>query len=304
MSRLHAPRLAAASTLAILAAAAAVAMPPFGSWSTPAPIETLPGSSTNINTASIDGCASLSPDGLTLAFNSFQTNNQEIYLATRTSTSEGFGNPVMLPAPINTPALEFCPTLVHSGRLYFSSSRHDPAGDIYVSKLGPKGWSTPERLGSAINTPGALEEAPTFYEDEQGRQVMLFSRRPPGPFAGVGGKIYQSIDGAPAALVAGGPNSNASDNRPSVSHDGKTIVWDSLRSGSLGGPDIWSASRSDTDEPWGQAVHLTQLSSAMSETRPYVSWDGKMFLVSSDRTGSESAFPDIWYATREKATGD
>lgn len=309
MFRLNPARLAAASTLALLASAAALAMPQFGSWSQVASIESLPNSSANVNTNSIDGCASLSPDGLTLAFNSFRSGNQEIYFATRSSLTSGFGDPVRLPAPINTTSLEFCPTLVHGGRLYFSSSRHDPAGDLYVSKLGPKGWGAPQRLGSAVNTSGALEEAATFYEDDEGREVMLFSRRPPGPFAGVGGKIYQSIDGARATLVTGGPHSNSSDNRPSVTHDGRTIFWDSLRSGSLGGPDIWSATRSNTSEQWGQAMHLGQLSSAMSDTRPHIGWRGEIFLVSSERTGSEwsgsgPVFPDIWFATRDKAAGN
>ena len=294
-------RVTGAIGVVALTAVAALAMPPFGDWSAPASIETLPGSSTEINSASIDGCASISPDGLTLAFNSFRTANQQIYLATRSSTSEGFGDPVMLPSPINSPGLDYCPTLARGGRLYFTSARDgiggDP-GDLYVSKLGPKGWSGPERLGPQINVNGMVELGPTFYEDDQGREVMLFSRFPAGPFTGVGGKIYQSIEGGPATLVQGGPNGTSSpgDNRPSVTHDGKTIFWDSLRTGSLGGADIWYATRSSRSEPWGAAVHLTQLSTSLDDTRPYVSWGGTMLTVSSAN--------DMWYATREKVTGN
>jgi hypothetical protein len=154
------------------------------------------------------------------------------------------------------------------------------------------------RLGPEINVNGMAEVGPTFYEDDEGREVMLFSRFPVGPFAGAGGKIYQSIDGGPATLVQGGPNgaSSAGDNRPSVTHDGKTIFWDSLRTGTLRGTDIWYATRSSTSEPWGQAVHLAQLSTDGDDTRPYVGWNGEML------TGSSAN--DIWFATRDKDAGN
>jgi len=281
-------RVTGAVSLLALTATAAVAMPSFDEWAAPADIETLPGSSTDLNSASIDGCASISPDGLTLAFNSFRTGNQEIYLATRSNTSEGFGDPVMLPAPINGPGIDFCPTIARGGRLYFSSTRGEP-GDIFVSRLGPNGWSDPERLGPAVNNPGTVEEAASIYEDDEGREVLVFSRRPAGPLVGPGGKIYQSVDGAPATLVQGGPHSSSSDNRASVTHDGKTIFWDSLRSG-LG---IWYATRSNTSEPWGQAVHLSQIGPAI---RPYVGWDGDVMII--------GAASDTYYTTRQKAGGN
>lgn len=278
-------RLAMGAGLSLAAATVAMAMPLFGDWSAPADIEILPASSANLNTDSIDGCASISPDGLTLAFNSFRTGNQQIYLATRNNTSEGFGEPEMLPAPVNSPGIDSCPTITRGGRLYFTSTRGEP-GDLFVTRLGPKGWSDPERLGPAVNNPGTVEESASIYEDDQGREVLVFSRRPAGPFVGPGGKIYQSIDGAPATLVAGGPHSSSSDNRPSVSHDGRTIFWDSQRSG---GPHVWYATRSNTSEPWGQAVQLNQFGTA---TRPYSSWDGKVLIV--------SIASDNYFATREK----
>jgi hypothetical protein len=289
--------LSGAGAVAIFAiAATALAMPAFGDWSALADIESLPGSSTEVNSPSIDGCASISPDGLMLTFNSFRSFNQEIWIATRTSTSKGFGDPVMLPAPINTPAQESCPTITRGHRLYFTRSTGAPGtGDLYVSKLGPNGWSNPTNLGSAINTPENVEEGVSFYENDEGREVMVFSRRPNGAFVGPGGHIYESVDGGPATLVAGGPHSSGSDNRPSVTHDGKTIFWDSLRSGSQGS-DIWYATRSSTSEPFGQAIQLNQVNSGFAETRPFVSWNGDVLIVSSNS--------DIWFATREKSAGE
>lgn len=291
-----------AGTMVALAAAT-LAMPPFGNWGTPASIETLPGSSSSLNTPSVDGCASLSRDGLTTFFLSFRTGNADIFMARRSSTSEGFGEPVRLPAPVNTSGNEVCPTIAQGNRLYFTGFGHDPAGDLYVSRHGPKGWTSPTRLGPNVNSPGMTEEAPSFYEDDGGQQVMVFSRRPPGPPTGEGGKLYQSVGGGPATLVQGGPNSSAGDNRASVSHDGRTIFWDSTRFGTLGDSDLWFATRSSTSHPWGTAIHLSSLSSPAHDSRPFISWDGTLLMFTSARVGSESPAPDMWFTSREKATG-
>lgn len=276
-----------------LTASAAVAMPSFGDWSAPANLESLPGSSNAINTPAVDGCASHSPDGLTLVFNSNRTGNFDLYIATRSSTSEGFGDPVPLPAPVNTSANEACATITHGKRIYFSSDRDDPNYDLYVTRHGPNGWTTPTRLGPNINTDATLDEVAAFYEDDEGREVMIFTRR-----AGPTGKLYQSVDGGPATLVQGGPHSSASDVRASVTHDGRTIFWDSTRAGSLGGPDIWYATRSNTSQPWGQAIHLAELSSDGLDLRPFINWDGNFLTMSSNRTGSASPAPDIWFTAR------
>jgi Tol biopolymer transport system component len=298
MTRRGISRHAFAAAAVIALASATAAAKNWGTWTTPVNLESLPGSSSALNTPSIDGCASFSQDGLTIFYNSFQGTNFDIFMATRSSVDEGFSDPVRLPAPVNSSSQDACPTLVGGHRLYFSSNREDPAFDIYVSKLGPDGWSEPENLGPNINTPGALDEAATFYEDG-GETVMLFSSRANG---GAGdGNIYQSVNGGPKTLVAGGVNSSASDNRPSVTRDGLTIHFDSTRSG-LGGADIFYATRSSTSEPFGRAIHVPELSSTVNDTRPALSKDGSFMVFGSARAGTVPG--DMWYATREKVTGN
>lgn len=300
MSKLSSPRLAAV-VAAIgstgLFGAAAIALPGFTDWSEPASIEALPGSAASLNTPAIDGCVSLSRDGLHVYFNSNRGGNQDIYVASRDKPDQGFGAPVRLPAPINTAADEFCPTSDLGNRLYFSRSRVGDPGDLYASREGPDGWSEPESLGEVINTP-LMEESAAFYEDEQGRRVMVFSRRQAN---GTAGTILSSVEGGPAIPIGGGPDSPASDNRPSLTHDGLTLFFDSTRSGGLGGPDLWVSRRGSTAEEFGPASHLATLSSPGFDARPSISWDGSELLFSSNRPGSESAAPDIWRANREKA---
>jgi hypothetical protein len=289
----------AALLASALLAARTPAMPPFGDWSDPANLASVPDAGAGISTPAVDGCASLSPDGLSIAFTSNRTGDFDIYIATRPSKAAAFGAAVRLPAPINTSADEACPTLAQGNRLFFSSDADDSAFDLYVSHRVGGGWSVPTTLGPNINRAGWLDESAAIFEDGDHEVIIFSSRRPDGDQ----GKIYQSVDGGPASLVAGGPHSSASDNRPSITHDGKTIFFDSDRYGTLGGPDLYYSTRSSTSGPFGPAIHLQDLSSDGFDARPFISWDGAMLTFSSARAGNPSPAPDIWFATRGKATG-
>lgn len=138
-----------ASGCSIVLGASALALPNFSDWAVPVNIEVLPGSSTSVNTPAVDGCVSLSRDGLTLYFNSNRAGNQDIYVAGRPDNDAGFGTPARLPAPINTAADEFCPTIDLGNRLYFSRTGSGDPGDLYVSHEGPAGWSEASATGPA-----------------------------------------------------------------------------------------------------------------------------------------------------------
>lgn len=285
------------SGVALLAAGAAFALPVVGQWKPPANLSTLPGSSAALNTPAVDGCASLSPDKLTIAFTSNRTGNFDIYIATRTNAALGFGNPVPLPAGINTAADDSCPTLTADGRMFFSSDREDPAYDLYVTKRIGTTWTAPIHLGPNINTPGVEEESAAVYK-LGAREVMLFSSR---NLDGSNGRIYQSIDGGPKQLVQGGPNDGAgtwSNNRPSITPDGKTIYFDSVRPGGLGGPDLYMATRAFPVGPFGPAIQLRGLNSTGFDARPFISADSSMLTFSSSRAGNASPAPDMWFTTR------
>ena len=163
----------------LLLAGSAAAMSPFSDWSKPRNLASIPGTGAGISTPAVDGCASLSPDGLSIAFTSNRTGNFDIYVASRASRSGAFGSPVRLPAPVSTNANDACPTIVQGNRLFFSSDRDDTAYDLYGARQIAGRWSV-ERLGPNINRSGWLDESAAFYEDD-GHRVMLFSsRRPDG----------------------------------------------------------------------------------------------------------------------------
>lgn len=268
----------------------------YGDWGPAVNAESLPTSSSELNTNFNDGCPILDPYTNDLYMASNRPGGQgglDIWIAPW--TGNGWGTPVNAGPVINTAADEFCPDPVRGNRLFFV--RGQAAGgntDIYVSKHLPKtGFQTPQRLpagDNAINSP-AQEWSPSYFE-AGGHEYLYFSSTREGRQ-----RIYYSVDFGPAQLAPGGVNSSAADARPNVRHDGLEIVWDSTRFGTLGMTDIWTASRSSVDQPWGDAVHLENgINSAAAESRASLSWDGSRLMFGTTRPGEGSA--DIWTSTR------
>jgi len=288
--------LTAVLTLSIAGAATALYAKEFGGWSDPVSAEV--GSHPNLNTAFNDGCPILSPDGLSLYMVTNRPGGlggQDIWIARRDSVTDGWGEPVNAGAPVNSAVDDFCPTPVRGRRLFFVSRRDDPNGDIYETRLDRDGWRVPTRLGTDVNST-AQEWSPSYLEDEAGNEVLYFSSTRAG-----GQDIYASTNYGPAQAVTE-LNTASDDARPNVRRDGREIVFDSTRPGTLGGPDIWIATRPDTASPWSAPEHLAHLSSSAGDTRASLSWDGTFMVFGSGRSGGEGQ-ADIYVSTRPRLTG-
>lgn len=280
--------------------ASGVAAKNFSDWGAPVNAESLPGSSSSLNTASNDGCPILNPYDGSLYMASNRPGGYgglDIWIAPR--SGEGWGTPVNAGSNINTSADEFCPTPARGNRFFFVRRLSATDTDIFVVKdLPNKGFGTPQRLttgANAINSPWE-EWSPSWFEAPDGREFLYFaSTRRGHPVQ----EVFYSVDFGPAQFAQGGVDSSASDARPNVRHDGLEIVWDSTRSGSLGGTDIWTATRSSVDDPWGTAVQLGNgINSAGNESRASLSWDGTRLMFGTTRAGGEGS-ADIWTATRQ-----
>lgn len=271
----------------------------FSAWSAPVNAETLSGSSASLNTPSNDGCPILSPYDNSLYIASNRPGGYgglDIWKAS--PSGDGWGAPVNLGPAINSAADEFCPSPARGNRLFFVRRLSPTNTDIYVVKSGPKGLGDIVSVGSGVNS-GAEEWSPSWFETASGDEVLYFSSTREGRQ-----RIYYSVNYGPASLAPGGVNSSDSDARPNVSRDGLEIVWDSTRFGGLGGPDIWTATRSSTDSGWGVAVHLgSTINSSATESRASLSWDGTRLMFGSTRAGGEGS-ADVYTATRNKITGE
>jgi hypothetical protein len=284
----------------------ALAAPSFSAWSPATSLESIPGSSSEVNTASLDGCPILSRDGLKLYMASDRPGGLggiDIWVAERSASDEGFGTPVNMGAPINSEYNDFCPSPVrHGKRFLFVSNRPGGCGgsDIYLTRYHRvKGWAEPVNLGCEVNSP-ADEAGPVLSFAEPGRPTLYFSSTRAG---GLGGNdLYMSKMTGDwsfgAANLVSGINSAYDDMQPSLSRQGRELVFASNRPGSLGF-DIWSAVRGSVKRAWSEPVNLgPNVNSEANETRPSLSWDAKMLLFGTTRPGVEGV-SDIYYSTRD-----
>lgn len=290
--------------LAVLAAPS-LAAPTFSDWAPAVSLESIPGSSSEVNTAFLDGCPILSRNGLQLYMASNRPGgfgNLDIWVAERDTSDGAFGAPVNLGAPINSEFNDFCPSPLRDGHGFmFVSNRPGGCGgsDIYITRYHPvNGWEEPVNLGCEVNS--SLDEAgPVLSFAEPGPPTLYFSSfRTGGPG---GSNLYMSHktgdwEFSPAQLVPN-VNSDFDDIQPSVRRDGRELVFASNRPSSLGF-DIWSSSRASITDSWSTPFNLgSNINSIGNETRPSLSWDGRTLLFGTTRPGVEGV-SDIYYSTR------
>ena len=300
--RRHGGRLAVTAGAALMLLCGTALAKEWSSWDAPVNAESLAGSSADLNTSSNDGCPILDPYDGSLYMASNRPGGQgglDIWIAPR--SGDGWGTPVNAGPAINTAADEFCPTPARGNRFFFVRRLSPSNTDIFVVKSGPRGFGTPQALATganAINSP--FEEwSPSWFEAPDGREFLYFASTRRGHPAQ---EIFFSVDFGAAQLAPGGVESSASDARPNVSRDGLEIVWDSTRTGSQG-TDIYTATRSDVDAPWGTAVQLGNgINSAGNESRASLSWDGTYLMFGTTRAGVEGS-ADIFVSRRSKVTG-
>ncbi len=287
------------------------APPPSTPWQPAASLESIAGTNPELNTAAAEGCPILSRKGAQLYLASNRPGGLgelDIWVA-ESSGAPGvsgeppvFGAPANLGAPINSAANDFCPSPLPDGQGFmFVSNRPGGCGgsDIYITRHHPqKGWEAPANLGCEVNS-AADEAGPVLLLAEAGPPVLYFSSARPGGPGGI--NLYRSQKGRgwmfAAAELVPGVNSDADDQQPYVRSDGRELVFASNRPGSQGF-DIWSATRHSTRDGWSAPANLgTHVNSEANETRPSLSWDGKLLLFGSNRPGAEGA-SDIYYSTR------
>lgn len=302
MRSTHSVLLVAALIMLLAVGAGPVSAKSFGAWAPAQSLESLAGSSSEVNTAALDGCPIQAPDGLSLYMATTRPGGLggiDIWVAVRASTEEGFNDPVNL-APINSAADDFCPTPVRGKGLFFVSRRAGGcavnSADMYFARLNPaRGWTTPSHLGCTVNSAG--DEFSPSYVEENGSGVLYFSSNRGGNH-----DIYRSAqqdDGSFAAPVAVAElNTSFDEFRPNVRKDGREIVFDSNRPGGLGATDIYAATRTSVDEPWSAPANLgSAINTAAGESRASLSWDGTTLLFGSAKAGGEGS-SDIYFSTR------
>lgn len=290
------------SVAIVLAFTSFVSAKHFGDWAAPVIAESIPGTSSELNTAANDGYPIMSPDGLSLYIVSDRPGGMgalDILVSNRASTDDAWGAPENLGLPINSSANDWSPTPVPGHGLFFVSTRIGGCGldDIYFTRFKDGAWEEPQNVGCQINS-AAFDFGPSYFEDESGNAVLYFSSNRAGTQ-----DVYSSVDFGAAQLV---PELNTAFNdvRPNVRKDGLEIVFDSNRPGGFGLLDIYTASRATTADPWSTPTNLGPLiNSAGNDARPTLSRDGLTLMFGSNRGGGDGQ-SDIYVTTREKVNGN
>ncbi len=173
------------------------------------------------------------------------------------------------------------------------------------------GWTTLAngwRVGKAVNLGPVVnssngEGSPSVSAD--GRTMVFGSH-------GGGGQgredLWMSSRGGTDApwgkpVNLGAPvNTKDSEDCPSLSADGLTLVFHSNRGGGQGGGDLWMSTRRGTAQAWGPPVNLgPPVNSPTNEVHPCLSTDGLTLLFHSSRAGGQGG-DDLWMSTRAGTT--
>lgn len=288
-----------------LSAGVALTAPRFSDWSVPQPL-------TAVNSSLLEFPNFISRDGLSLYLQrgTGLAVAEDLWVSRRQTKESPWGAPERLPDAVNSSANDRAAAISPDGHwLFFGSDRPGGEGgfDIWAAWRADVhddfAWQAPVNLGTPVNT-GAMETGPMFFKDRRTHTIQMYfvSTRS----GGLGAQdIYMSIwnrDGSfsPPELVVE-LSSPASDQRPYIGRDGLEIVVHSNRPGTLGGFDIWVATRERTDDPWSTPENPPSLNSTSEDVAGVLSWDGRTFFLGSNRGGGDGG--DVYFATRARVRG-
>jgi hypothetical protein len=221
----------------------------------------------NVNGSGLDAAPVVSPDGHLLFFSSDRAGGQgsnDIYVARRVDKSDdlGWGPAVNLGPDVNTTGFEAGGFYLQNAEdgpanLYFARGPNGLALDIYVAAVTADG----EPRGPAVPVtelndpdPAVTDAHPSVRID--GREIFLHSSRA-GGFGGndLWTSTRRSVHDpwSPPVNMGTPLNTEAGENQPTLSYDGRTLIFASTRAGGLGGSDIWMSTRtpSGTDRRGG-----------------------------------------------------
>ena len=201
-----------------------------------------------VNTSDGDWDPSISADGLSLYFCSNRPGGVggvsgvsgvgDLWVTTRATTEDDWGEPVNLGLTVNTSSADEGPSISADGlALYFTSDRPGGFGtlDLYVSTRATKDdpWGAPSNLGSVVNRSGA--GYPDISRD--GLSLYFTSDRP----GGYGNydlwlttRATTNDDWGEPVNLGSGVNRSSEEATPSISSDGLALYFCGIRPGGHG----------------------------------------------------------------------
>ena len=243
----------------------------------------------SINTSVSEYYPTITLDGNTLVFTRRVNHFNEDFFES-TMKDNHWGKATVLLGNINTNQNEGAQNISQDGQWLIFTGCNFPDGlgscDLYISYLTKEGWSTPENLGSRVNTE-FLETAPSLSPDK--RDLYFASRRPDGYG---GSDIYvchrtsSGRWGNPENL---GPTINTAgdEGAPFIHADNQTLYFTSNGHPGYGGDDLFLSRKCSPDGKWGTPENLGYpINTIENEGMLVIAADGVTAYYSSDRSDS------------------
>lgn len=213
--------------------------------------------------------------------------NEDFYGSARTDS--GWAKSRSLPGDINTAMNEGAQNISQDGEWLIFTGCNFPEGagscDLYISFLSENGWSTPENLGSSINSE-AWESAPSLSPDK--RDLYFASNRPGGFGKSDIYVAHRNADGTWTEPSNAGPQINTAGNEscPFIHADNRSLYFTSDGHPGYGGDDLF-LSRKLPGNKWDTARNLGYpINTIENEGSLIVAADGKTAYYASDRNDS------------------
>ncbi|MCA9653665.1 MAG: PD40 domain-containing protein [Myxococcales bacterium] len=235
-----------------------------------------------------DDDPTLRQDQREIYFASTRLGDEDIFVATRASVDVPFDTPMIVGGNISTFSQETTPELSRDGTLLlFASDRRGNGLEIYYTtraSMASLSWALPQPLPALSSM--AHESAATPQHDQA--TLLFCSDRMPtdggadiwraafDPGTVMVSDLQRVAELASPALDCPG-NSNA---------DMTWLSFESGRTGTQGGQDLWVAQRTAEGDGYWPPYNLSELNTAAEDGDPWVSADMQTIYFSSNRTGN------------------
>lgn len=204
-----------------------------------------------VNTSNWEQGPSISTDGLTLYFSSYNrpggSGGDDIYVTTRATTDDHWSTPVNLGSKVNSSAHDWAPSISADGlELFFGSTRSGGYGgyDLWVTRRETINdeWGSPVNLGGTVNSAHKTHGMSISHDG----LLLFFSSNRPGGYGGFDFWVTrrETINdewGSPVNLGLPINSSAVYDQTPNISADGSTLHFTTERIGDVGEGDIYQS---------------------------------------------------------------
>ncbi len=220
---------------------------------------------------------------------------------------------------INSRESDFAPAFLSGNynQLVFTSNRKESTGkdidnwtgmkftDLFQTQLDRNGkWTAPVLLDKSGNINTKANEGAATLNNQY--NALYFTRCKKVEDKKTGCQIYKSVRigrnwGKPELVKISGIDSTQTVGQPTLSADELTLIFSSDKRGTLGGNDLWIATRKSKSMPFGHAFNLGPvINTKGNEVFPFLRNDSTLYF-SSDGHGGMGGL-DI-FVSRKDSTG-